>query len=380
MEFLAEYGMFLAKVATIVITLVVGVAGITLLALSGRRSARADRKGELKVSCLNDHFAEMKDSIRSAVLYKDELKSVHRQEKRKYKAERKQRKLALQQTRDRSVAAEPDEQDRGAGQAAGQDPAATTTGQRKRCYVLDFTGNLAADEVACLREEISAVLSMVSPQDEVLLRLESPGGMVHAYGLAASQLARLRQAGVPLTICVDKVAASGGYMMACLADRLVAAPFAIIGSIGVLVQLPNFHRVLKKHDVDYQIVSAGEYKRTLTLFGEITEKGRDKVQQDVETIHDLFKNWVKQHRPMVEIDKISTGETWLGTQARERQLVDELGTSDECIQQACEQADVYEIEYEFRASIPDRLRRVLEQGIDRAIARWLGRSNIDIYQ
>lgn len=168
--------------------------------------------------------------------------------------------------------------------------------------------------------------------------------------------------------------------MACIADKLVAAPFAIIGSIGVIVQLPNFHRVLKKYDVDFEMISAGEYKRTLTTFGENTEKGREKMQEDVDTIHGLFKSWVKEHRPSVEIDKISTGETWVGSQAKERYMVDELKTSDECILQACEDSDVYEVEYEFRKSIQDKLGRVLEQSIDRAMNKWFERNDVDTYQ
>lgn len=351
--------MFLAKVATIVVALVIVIGAI---AASGQRSKKLGSKGSLKVSQLNEHFEEMRDSLRSAVLDKEELKSLQKQEKKQQKAEAKERKAALKESQ------KSDSDD------ADQSP------QKKRVYVLNFKGNIAADAVACLREEISAVLSMAVEQDEVIVRLESPGGMVHAYGLASSQLVRLKNARVPLTICVDKVAASGGYMMACLADKLIAAPFAIIGSIGVLVQLPNFHRVLKKHDVDYEIISAGEYKRTLTTFGEITEKGRDKVQQDVETIHELFKNWVKEHRPSVEIDRISTGETWVGTQAKERYMVDELKTSDECILNACEEADVFEVEYEFRKSIQDKLGRVLEQSVDRAVGRWFERPNIDTYQ
>ena len=234
--------------------------------------------------------------------------------------------------------------------------------------------------MASLREEITAVLSLAEPKDEVVLRLESPGGMVHAYGLASSQLLRIRNAKIPLTICVDKVAASGGYMMACIADKLVAAPFAIIGSIGVLVQLPNFHRILKKHDVDYEIISAGEFKRTLTTFGEITQKGKDKVQEDVETIHDIFKNWVKDHRPSVDIDKISTGETWIGMQAKEKNMVDEIRTSDECIVTLCESADVYEVEYEIRKSIQDKLGSLLEGTVDKVFSNWFNKSSSDKYQ
>ena len=352
MEFLIEYGMFLAKAATIVLAIVIVIA---VLAASGQRSRKPGKKGSLKISCLNEHFDEMKDTLRASVLEKKELKQLHKEEKKQEKLEAK---------------------------AAKHDADSDESGEthKKRVFVINFKGNIAADAVSSLREEISAILTMAETEDEVMLRLESPGGMVHAYGLASSQLVRLRNARIPLTICVDKVAASGGYMMACLADRLVAAPFAIIGSIGVLVQLPNFHKVLKKYDVDYELISAGEYKRTLTTFGEITQKSRDKVQEDVETIHDIFKSWVKEHRPSVEIDKVATGETWLGSQAKERYMVDDIKTSDEYIIDACKNADVFEIEYEFQKSIQDKLGRVLEEGVARAVSRWFQQTHVDKYQ
>jgi serine protease SohB len=352
LEFLIEYGMFLAKAATIVLAIVIVIA---VLAASGQRSRKPGKKGSLKISRLNEHFDEMKDTLRASVLEKKELKQLHKEEKKQEKLEAK---------------------------AAKHDADSDESGEthKKRVFVINFKGNIAADAVSSLREEISAILTMAETEDEVMLRLESPGGMVHAYGLASSQLVRLRNARIPLTICVDKVAASGGYMMACLADRLVAAPFAIIGSIGVLVQLPNFHKVLKKYDVDYEMISAGEYKRTLTTFGEITQKSRDKVQEDVETIHDIFKSWVKEHRPSVEIDKVATGETWLGSQAKERYMVDDIKTSDEYIIDACKNADVFEIEYEFQKSIQDKLGRVLEEGVARAVSRWFQQTHVDKYQ
>ena len=352
MEFLIEYGMFLAKAATIVLAIVIVIA---VLAASGQRSRKPGKKGSLKISRLNEHFDEMKDTLRASVLEKKELKQLHKEEKKQEKLDAK---------------------------AAKHDADSDESGEthKKRVFVINFKGNIAADAVSSLREEISAILTMAETEDEVMLRLESPGGMVHAYGLASSQLVRLRNARIPLTICVDKVAASGGYMMACLADRLVAAPFAIIGSIGVLVQLPNFHKVLKKYDVDYEMISAGEYKRTLTTFGEITQKSRDKVQEDVETIHDIFKSWVKEHRPSVEIDKVATGETWLGSQAKERYMVDDIKTSDEYIIDACKNADVFEIEYEFQKSIQDKLGRVLEEGVARAVSRWFQQTHVDKYQ
>src|SRR5690606_11055820 len=201
--------------------------------------------------------------------------------------------------------------------------------RKPRVFVLDFDGDIKASATDNLRHEVTALLSLASAEDEVVLRLESGGGMVHGYGLAASQLARIRQAGVPLTVCVDKVAASGGYMMACIGDKVLSAPIAILGSIGMVAQLPNVHRLLKKHDIDFEVLTAGEYKRTLTVFGENTEKGREKFQEDLETTHELFKNFVGRYRPQLSIDEIATGEVWLGVSALNKHLVDELKTSDE---------------------------------------------------
>ena len=353
LEYLIEYGIFLAKAATIVVAIIIVVGAV---AAAGSKQKRLGKKGSVKVTRLNDHIDELRDTLRQSVLDKDHLKLVHKEEKKQAKVDQKA------QLKHEEHSEESEES------------------RKKRVYVLNFKGNIAADAVSSLREEITAVLSMAENKDEVILRLESPGGMVHAYGLASSQLLRIKNEKIPLTICVDKVAASGGYMMACLADKLIAAPFAIIGSIGVLVQLPNFHRVLKKHDVDYEQISAGEYKRTLSMFGEITQKGKDKVQEDVENIHDIFKLWVKDHRPSIEIDKISTGETWVGTQAKERYMVDEIKTSDECIVDACNDAEVFEVEYEFKKSIQDKLGRVLEESSARLFSRWFERSKDEFYQ
>lgn len=359
MEFLSEYGMFLAKSITIVIAIIVVIG---MAASSGQRGKKMGKRGAIKVTRLNEHFEELRDALREAVLDKESLKTVHKDEKKQSKSEQKELKAARKKDK------------------SSEESHADPGHEKKRIYVLNFKGNIAADAVVCLREEISAVLSLATPADEVVVRLESPGGMVHAYGLASSQLLRLKNAKIPLTICVDKVAASGGYMMACLADKLVAAPFAIIGSIGVIVQLPNFHRVLKKHEVDYEMISAGEYKRTLTTFGEITDKSREKVQEDVQTIHDIFKTWVKEHRPSVDIDKVATGETWLGSQAKERYMVDEIRTSDECILQACDSAEVFEVEYEVRTSIQDKLGSVFENSLEKVLSRFFTQSRNDIYQ
>ena len=347
--------MFLAKAITIVLSIGI-VAG--LVASSGQKNKKGEKKGDIRVTQINEHIDELRDTLRASILDKEELKEIEKAEKKKTKAENKKKKVTAKKTEDKN-----------------QDDSET-----KRYFVLNFEGNIAADAVESLREEITAILSMATKNDEVILRLESPGGMVHAYGLASSQLLRIKNKNIPLTICVDKVAASGGYMMACLADRLVAAPFAIIGSIGVLVQLPNFHRVLKKYDVDYEIISAGEYKRTLTHFGEITNKGKDKVKDDVENIHQIFKDWVKTYRPSVEIDTIATGETWVGSQAKDKYMVDDIKTSDECVIEACENSEVYEIKFEIKKSLQVKLASLLEESTHRLISRWFGKSNHDIYQ
>jgi len=188
-------------------------------------------------------------------------------------------------------------------------------------------------------------------------------------------LHRIRSHDIPLTICIDKVAASGGYMMACVGSTLVAAPFAYIGSIGVLLQMPNFNRLLKQKNVDFEMVTAGEYKRTLTMFGENTEKGRAKIQEEIQEVHNLFKDFIRESRPGMDIDKLATGETWQGTRAKELGLVDEIGTSDERIVNACADADVYLVAWEKKRNITDKLGNVMESALDSTLMRWFGRSN-----
>ncbi|MDT8428582.1 MAG: protease SohB [Pseudomonadales bacterium] len=346
MEYLIEYGLFLAKTVTLVFAI---IAILGALMAAGNRNRRQGNKGEISVTHLNEEFDHLSDTLKRNVLDKHAWKLLQKKERKQQKQQAKQdARLA----RKKLKATDEDEQDEA---------------RRKRVYVLNFNGDIAASAVDSLRQEISAVLALAEATDEVLLRLESPGGMVHAYGLAASQLQRIKDNNISLTICVDKVAASGGYMMACLADRLIAAPFAILGSIGVLVQLPNFHRVLKKNDVDYETITAGEYKTTLTSFGEITQKGRDKVKEEVEEMHRLFKQWVQEHRPNLDIDAISTGETWVGLQALSRNMIDTISTSDDCILQACAEADVYEVRYEYRKSLTDRLGFAVETSLGRAL-------------
>jgi len=340
LAFLSEYGLFLLKTITLIAGILFLFAG--LIALGQRR--RHEPEGHIEVEDLGDRFQGFEDDIKSSIFSEHELKAWQKEEKRKEKAERK------------------------AAKKKGDDEA-----PRKRIFVLDFDGDIRASAVDYMREEISAILTLATKDDEVLLRLDSGGGMVHTYGLAASQLQRLINAGIGLTVSVDKVAASGGYMMACIAPNIIAAPFAIIGSIGVMAQLPNFHRLLKKHEIDVELHTAGEFKRTLTMLGENTEKGRRKFVEELEETHQLFKQHVGQHRPQIDIDNIATGEVWYGIQAVEKKLIDAVQTSDEYLMARRQDCDLYRIEYVEKKHWQDRISHVLETSTDRIASRWLQR-------
>ncbi|EMH1200442.1 protease SohB [Serratia marcescens] len=339
MEFISVYGLFLAKVATVVLA----IAALAILVVSlGQRKNR--QKGELQLTDLGEQYREMQRDMRLARMDTAEQKVWLKQFKKQTKADDK-----LKKQRAKSGAVEV----------------------TKPClYVLDFKGSMDAHEVTSLREEISAVLAVASAQDEVLLRLESPGGVVHGYGLAASQLERLRKGGIRLTVAVDKVAASGGYMMACVADRIVAAPFAIIGSIGVVAQIPNFHRLLKKNDIDVELHTAGQFKRTLTLFGENTEQGREKFREDLNETHELFKRFVHEQRPSLDIDSVATGEHWFGSQAKEKGLIDAIGTSDDLLIAELDNHEVIAVRYTRRKRLMDRFTGSAAESVDRLLLRW----------
>ncbi len=339
--FVAEYGLFLAKVITLVAGILLCVAGMAAL-VARRREHRPD--GQIEVKSLNDRYEDVKADIEAAVV-DEALARQHEKARRKQeKAEAKALKKTLKQ---------------------GKDPEK----ERTRVFVLDFDGDIHASAVDNLREEISAVLMIADKDDEIVLRLESGGGLVHAYGLASSQLERIRKRNIRLTVCVDKVAASGGYMMACIADHLVAAPFSLIGSIGVVAQLPNFHRLLQKHDVDYEVLTAGEYKRTLTVFGENTEKGRQKFVDELEDTHSLFKEFVSEYRPQLNMPEIATGEVWFGRRALEHKLIDEVTTSDDYLFELCREHDVFEVHYEIRQTLQDKLGHLTASAADGVLSR-----------
>ena len=311
MEVLLEYGLFLAKAVTILAFLLI-VLGVIF---SAQRQKESD-PGHIEVKNLNDALENITRSLKEVILYPEARKLDAKAEKKRVKEKEKELKRE-----------------------------ARSNTHRNRLFVLDFDGDMQASAVSNLREEITAVLSVAEEGDEVLVRLESPGGVVHGYGLAASQLQRIRSHNLPLTVAVDKVAASGGYMMACIANTILAAPFAILGSIGVVAQMPNFHRLLKNNDIDFEVLTAGEHKRTMTLFGENTDKGREKFLEELEDVHVLFKDFVSENRPVVDIEAVATGEAWFGRRALDHKLVDELKTSDEFIVEKCADMDVFQIRY-----------------------------------
>lgn len=315
-EFLAAYGLFLAQLATFILLLVVAV----VVVVTSRRRGHAEG---LVVEHLNRRFEDATDELKLAIEgkqhYKKALKARHKERKREEKARAKD------------------------------------GSSKPRMYVLDFKGDLRATAAASLREEVSAVLRVAKPGEQVLVRLENSGGTVHEHGLAASQLTRLKRGGLKVLVAVDKVAASGGYLMACVADRLYAAPFAIVGSIGVLAQLPNFHRLLEEKGVDFEQIMAGRYKRTLTVFGKNTDEGRAKLQQEVEDIHELFKSQIGEHRPQVDLERVATGEHWYGIRALDLKLVDEVKTSDDLLLDAAKDFDLYHLTYKRKRGWQERV-------------------------
>ena len=312
MAFLTEYGLFLAKTLTFLLAI-----GAVILMVASSRQPKS-RKGELVVTDLSGELEQGRHQLQAALAGK---------------AERK-----------------------------GED-------ERSRLFVIDFNGSMDAKEVASLREEVSAVIGVARPGDEVLLRLESGGGVVHGYGLAASQLQRLRDKDITLTVAIDKVAASGGYMMACVADKILAAPFAIVGSIGVIAQMPNFNKLLKKHDIEFEMHTAGQYKRTITMFGENDDQGREKFREELGAIHEQFKAFVAEHRPGLDIDKVTTGEHWLASQAKQLGLVDALCTSDDYLLAQASHHKVVGIRYSKPRSLTQKLGKQAALGLEGALGR-----------
>ena len=352
MEFLVDYLGFLAKTATVVVGLLVVV--FAAVGVAAQRAMRRPPVGYIEVERLNDRLQDMGRAVTEAGMAPA---AVRRQRKRDAKTRKRRRREEAS----------------------------------RRVFVLNFNGDIEANAVEALRREVSAVLAAAKDRtlsggargacpsqegDEVVVRVDSAGGMVHGYGLAASQLARVRDHGLQLTVAVDKVAASGGYMMAAVASRILAAPFAVVGSIGVMAQIPNVHRLLKRHAVDVEVHTAGRFKRTLDVLGENTEEGRAKLREELRDAHALFQEFVGTWRPKVDMPAVSTGEAWYGQRALDRALVDELTTSDEYLARACEKADVLEVTWVTPKPPIERLfgemSRAAAAAVERVVDRALG--------
>ncbi|MBS1971682.1 MAG: protease SohB [Bdellovibrionales bacterium] len=323
MEILEQFGLFTAQTAVIVLAIAAIIILIAVLA------AKAQDKPEIEIELLHKKYKLFAKILKSATLNKDEQK----EEKKRDKKEAKERKHE----------------------------------HTRKVFVVDFNGDIKASAVDHLRQEITAILNVATAQDEVVIRLESPGGVVHGYGLAASQLLRVREKGIPLTVCVDKVAASGGYLMSCTANKILCAPFAIVGSIGVVAQVPNIHRVLRKHDVDYKEYTAGEFKRTVSLLGEITPKGEEKFKEQLEATHRLFKNFVQANRPNLDVTKVATGEYWYGNDAKDLGLVDEIRTSDDYLLSQSDTNQVIKVSFAKKQKLGEKLSGVLGRAAHSAL-------------
>lgn len=322
-EFFVEYGLFLLKAITIVaaIVVVIGTA-----AAAGKRASHHEG---LEIESLNKKYQLLAAALKQAVMKKADWKAEVKATKERDKAEAKSDK------------------------------------KRPRAFVIDFKGDLKASAVPSLREEVSAVLEVATADDQIIVRLENHGGVVHEHGLAASQLVRIRDRGIPLIVAVDKVAASGGYLMACVANKIVAAPFAILGSIGVIAQLPNFNRLMDSHGIDFEQITAGKYKRNVTIFGKNTDEDRARLKEELEEVHGLFKGAVSRYRPDLDLDKIATGEHWYGTRAMELGLVDEIRTSDELLAELAKDRDLYRVAYKIRQPLQKRLMANLDGALDK---------------
>lgn len=345
MEFLTEYGLFLAKMITFVVAAVI-IVSLIVSATHKERSEDED-DGELHIRKLNEKYSKLRETIQARLMSEQELKIWNKAKKKKDKAEKKSAK---------------------AKKSDAKDPAESP----KRIYVLDFDGDIKASDTDPLRRAISAVLSVAEPgKDEVIIRLESGGGLVHSYGLASAQLDRIRSKGIHLTACVDKVAASGGYMMACVANRIIASPFAVLGSIGVVAQLPNFHRLLKKNNVDFEVLTAGEHKRTMTIFGENTDKGRQKFLEDLDDTHGLFKDYVSERRPELDIAAVANGDIWFGRRALDVKLIDEIKTSDEFLIEACDRGDVISVSFQRKRTLPEKLGLATSTALEHTVWKVL---------
>lgn len=335
MEILVDYLIFLLKVFTIALAIT-----LPLLLIIGSSKNKSQPKGKLSITNLSDKFEDMGNALKSSLMSPKELKKFNKElskdKKKKNKAEKEE-----------------------------------------AVFVLNFNGDIQASEVEKLKQEVNSILLSESECKEVVLRVESGGGSAYAYGLCAAELKRLVDNDINLTVCIDKVAASGGYLMSCVATKIIAAPWAIVGSIGVIAQLPNFHRLLKKNSIDFEMHTAGAFKRTLTTLGENTEEGREKFKSELEDLHLIFKNFVKEQRPQVDTEVVATGEVWQGEEAVKVGLVDSLETSDNYLVNLSKEAKLFEIEFVEKKNLTERFAFSMQLIIEKTLFKFYDLINRD---
>ena len=312
LEIFLEYGLFLLKVITVLISVIVLISFVAA-------SKKSNTSEGLEIENLNEKYKGLSDSLNKAVMEKDEWKKKQKSEKAIAKKNKKKKT------------------------------------RKPKAYILDFIGDIKASAVPSLREEVTAILDIAKRNDQIVLRLDNHGGVVHEHGLAASQLARIRQKKIHLTVVVDKVAASGGYLMASVANKIYAAPFAILGSIGVIAQLPNFNRLLDNYGVDFEQITAGQYKRNVTMFGKNTDEDREKLKDQLEEIHELFKSSVNEYRPQLDLERVATGEHWYGSKALELGLIDQIKTSDELLIEMAKKYEIFSVKLKIKKPLKKRL-------------------------
>lgn len=336
MEMIQHIGIFFAEALIIVASIIAVLITISVLALKAKNNKSFD------IEILNEKFEDQSQALKEALLSDDEYKKNRKKLKKENKLKQKE-----------------------------------STENKNRIFVIDFLkGDIKASESENLREEISTILGVATPKDEIVIRIESPGGLVHGYGFAAAQLIRIRDAQIPLTVCVDHVAASGGYLMACTANKIIAAPFALIGSIGVVAQVPNFNRLLKKYDVDYKEYTAGDFKRTVSIFGEITEKGENKFKEQLEVTHILFKSFVSRFRPKMDISQVATGEYWYGETALSLGLIDEVQTSDDYLIKKSKEHQIVKISFEKKPTLSDKISDALSKAVSLTLSKIIDQNKV----
>lgn len=212
----------------------------------------------------------------------------------------------------------------------------------KPLAVLTFVGDIGAKQYKSFGQLIDEVIINKSEIDEVVVVVNSPGGAVSPYGNVYSQMERVRDAGLKLTVCIDVVAASGGYLMSLPAHKIIAAPFSMVGSVGVMAFVPNLRGLLEDYNINPRTFTAGKYKRTVSLTDEATEEEVEKFKQQLNAIHRLFLEAVKKYRKDVKMEVVETGEHWTARESVELGLglVDDIATSQQYLLEANRDRDL----------------------------------------